>query len=654
MSEEGTAPAGPAAAGTERAWLRAAVQILAFALAAFHIWTAYFGPFYAISQRAFHVGVAMALTFLTVAPLKRGRGRALLAADVLAAAATLAVTAYVMLHQFRILRELGYADPTEADTLLGYLMVALIIEASRRVVGWEFAVLTVATLVYGYVGPWLPGMFEHAGFEIDDLVVTSFLNPMGIYGQMTAVSATTIAVYVVFGSLLLATGGASAFLSLALMLAGRVRGGAAQVAVIGSGIMGMVNGSAVANTATVGSMTIPLMKRQGYPAYLAGAVEAAASSGGQIMPPIMGAGAFVMAELVGIPYLQIAVMAIIPAVLYYAVISGTLYFEACKRGFQPLTADEIPRLRDSRRDLLVFLVPIGFLMALLIMAYTPRYAGFWAIASCVGVYAAARLGVDRDGTLGSRLREVGRKLWEGCVHGAQTAATIGIIVAASQIIVAVMGLTGVGLKVSEAIFSVSQGSVLLAFGLAAVVNIVLGLGLPTVPSYIITVAIVGPALSDMGVAPVVVHMFSFFYACMSGLTPPVAATSFVAAGIAQANVWSTSWSSCRLAFAGYVVPLIFALDPAVLGFGTAAQVASASVLGLVGCLLIAAAFTRYWIHRLDLWQSAAAGVGGLLLMVPGLWTQLAGAGLGALALLTSARRGARVAAAGQATLRSAP
>ncbi len=192
MSEEGTAPAGPAAAGTERAWLRAAVQILAFALAAFHIWTAYFGPFYAISQRAFHVGVAMALTFLTVAPLKRGRGRALLAADVLAAAATLAVTAYVMLHQFRILRELGYADPTEADTLLGYLMVALIIEASRRVVGWEFAVLTVATLVYGYVGPWLPGMFEHAGFEIDDLVVTSFLNPMGIYGQMTAVSATTL------------------------------------------------------------------------------------------------------------------------------------------------------------------------------------------------------------------------------------------------------------------------------------------------------------------------------------------------------------------------------------------------------------------------------------------------------------------------------
>lgn len=615
--------------------LAVVVAGLSLFLAAFHVYTAYFGPFYALTQRAIHVGIGIAIVFLMIAPGASKRKSGLFAADAIAALVTLAITAYVVYNKYRILREVGYADPTDADVMLGYVMIALLIEASRRVIGWEFALLCVATLVYGAVGPWLPGMLEHQGFKPETLITTAFLNPMGIYGTMTAVSATTIAVYVLFGSLLLVTGGANAFLKLALLVAGRVRGGAAQVAVIGSGIMGMVNGSAVANVATVGTMTIPLMKSQGYPAYFAAAVEAAASSGGQIMPPIMGAGAFVMAEILGIPYMKVAVMAIIPALMYYAIISATIYFEARKRNLVALDRAMLPRLSDMWRDMVVFIVPVIFLFILLLLAYTPRYAGFWAIAGCVTVFVVARLLIDRDGSLGSRARDAVRIVLDGSRQGAQTIATIGVMVAGSQIIVAVIGLTGVGVTASELIFTVAQGNVVLGFALAGVVNLLLGLSLPTVPSYIITVAVVGPALVKMGIDPVVVHMFSFFLACMSGLTPPVAATSFVAAQLAHAGVWKTSWCSCRIAIGGYLVPAIFAFHPQILGIGAPIDVAAATALGLVGCIVIAAGFTRYWLWPISIWQSAFAVVGGALFMVPGAAYQVAGGILSLIGLSAS-------------------
>ena len=611
------------------------VSCLCLGLALFHLYTAAAGPFYAISQRAIHIGVGMGIIFLTIAPSKSLRTRSFWIADALAGFFSLAITVYVMVHQYRILRDLGYADPTDTDTALGVLMLGLLMEACRRVVGWEFALLCLLFLVYGAVGPWLPGIFEHSGFSIETLISTSFLNPMGIYGSMTAISATTISIYVLFGSILLTTGGAAAFLKVALIVAGRVRGGAAQVAVVGSSIMGMVNGSAVANVATVGTMTIPLMKSRGYPAYFAGAVEAAASSGGQIMPPIMGAGAFVMAEILGVPYMKIAIMAIIPAVMYYVVISATIYFEARKRNLGALEEDMIPRLKDVGRDIFIFLFPLIFLLVLLTLSYTPRYSGFAAVACCIGVYAIARLALDRDGDIGTRLKDVIVKVCEGCKQGAKTIAAIGVMIAGSQIIVAVMGLTGVGVKVSEVIFATSQGNIYLGVALAFVVNLLLGLSLPAVPSYLITVAVVGPALINMGIEPVVVHMFSFYLACMSGLTPPVAATSFVAAGLAGAGVWKTSWCSCRLALAGYFVPVIFVFHPEILGFGTPLEVAGATMFGVTGCILIAAGFTGYWLWPLKHWQSALIAIGGSAMMIPQPWAQMVGTAMAMIGIGTS-------------------
>jgi TRAP transporter 4TM/12TM fusion protein len=615
----------------QRGW-DAAITVLSLVLAGFHLYTAYAGPLYAIAQRSFHVGIAAALVFLFSRPVTRRTRRALVA-DALVAVVALGITAYVIAHRFRILRELGYADPTALDSALGYVMVALILEASRRVIGWEFTALTLAFLVYGMVGPWLPGVFEHQGFALKTLVDTSFLNPMGMYGGLTSVSATVIAVYVLFGSILLATGGAAAFLNLALMVAGRVRGGAAQVAVISSGIMGMINGSAVANVATTGSVTIPMMKRQGYPPQFAGAVEAAASSGGQITPPIMGAGAFVMAEILGIPYLQIAKMAAIPALLFYAVIAATVYFEARKRGLQPVASPDIPRLRDVGREVIILTVPLIALSYFLFMLYTPRYAGFWAIATCLGVFLGFRLLLDRDAPLGRRARDGWGRVVEGCRDGAATAATIGVLVAGSQIMVAVMGLTGVGLKFSELIFSAAGGSLFFGFVIAAIISLVLGTGLPTVPSYIITVAVVGPALEKMGAQPIVVHMFSFYYACMSGLTPPVAGTSFVAAGLARANVWATSWESCRLAMAGFLVPFLFAFHPELFGVGSAVDIGLAVIFGVLGCFLMAAAFSRHWLHPLGWWQAGLLIAAGMLAMTPGLFTDLLGVALAAATLL---------------------
>ncbi len=626
--EEGLPRTGPGSTPLQRAW-HVGVTTLALVLAAFHVYTAYAGPFYAIAQRAFHVGIATALVFLVSRPVPR-RTRWTLFADGVVAAIALGITGYVIAERFRILRDLGYADPTALDTALGYVMVILLLEASRRVIGWEFTALTVAFLAYGLVGPWLPGIFEHQGFTLKTLIDTSFLNPMGMYGGLTAVSATVIAVYVIFGSVLLATGGATAFLKLALIAAGRVRGGAAQVAVISSGIMGMINGSAVANVATTGAMTIPMMKRQGYPAQFAGAVEAAAASGGQIMPPIMGAGAFVMAEILGIPYLRIAKMGAIPAVLYYAVIAATVYFEACKRGLRPIARTDIPRIRDIGREILVLAIPLAALTYFLFMLYTPRYAGFWAIATCLSVYFAFRLLYDRDRTLAGRARDGVARVIDGCREGAGTAAVIGVLVAGSQIMVAVMGLTGVGLKFSELIFSAAGGNVFLGFVIAAVISLTLGTGLPTVPSYIITVAVVGPALEKMGVEPIVIHMFSFYYACMSGLTPPVAGTSFVAAGLARANVWSTSWESCRLAMAGFLVPFLFAFHPSIFGIGSIVDIALAVVFGVLGCVMLAAAFARHWIHPLAWWQQLLLAVAGMLAMTPGLLTNVAGIAVAAI------------------------
>jgi TRAP transporter 4TM/12TM fusion protein len=638
MHGEG-APAEPPATTLQRGW-HVAITVLALVLAGFHVYTAYAGPFYALAQRAFHVGLATALVFLVSRP-RAHRTRRTLVADGLMALVALGITAYVIVHRFRILRELGYADPTSLDTALGYGMVVLLLVASWRVIGWEFAALTVAFLAYGMVGPWLPGVFEHQGFTLKTLIDTSFLNPMGMYGGLTAVSATVIATYVLFGSILLATGGASAFLNLALIAAGRVRGGAAQVAVISSGIMGMINGSAVANVATTGAMTIPMMKRQGYPAQFAGAVEAAAASGGQIMPPIMGAGAFVMAEILGIPYLKIAKMGAIPAVLYYAVIAATVYFEACKRGLRPVASREIPRLRDTGREILVLVIPLAALSYFLFMLYTPRYAGFWAIATCLTVYFGFRLLHDRDLPIGARASDGVRRVVDGCRDGASTAAVIGVLVAGSQIMVAVMGLTGIGLKFSELIFSAAGGNVFLGFVIAAVISLILGTGLPTVPSYIITVAVVGPALEKMGVEPIVIHMFSFYYACMSGLTPPVAGTSFVAAGLAKANVWSTSWESCRLAMAGFLVPFLFAFHPQIFGIGSLVDIALAVVFGVFGCVLLAAALARHWIYPLVWWQQILLAAAGMLAMTPGLLTDLLGVGLAAVTvLLPRALRGA--------------
>lgn len=613
-----------------------AIQVVSLSLALFHIYTAFAGPFYAVGQRATHVGLAMALAFLTIGPTSRRRGQFMLAIDAAVTLAVLGITVYVVYHRYRILRDLGFADPWPLDTALGYVMVALVVEASRRVVGWPFAVLLVAFLLYGLLGPWMPGILAHRGIAIDNLVNTSFLNPMGIYGNLVAVSATTIAVYVFFGSILLATGGATAFLTLALVVGGRVSGGGAQVAVISSGFMGMINGSAVANTASTGSMTIPMMKRQGYPSHISGAVESAASAGGQFTPPIMGAGAFVMAEILGIPYLQIVVMGIIPAMMYYGLISTTVYFEARKRRIAPLDSSQMPKLREHLRELAIFLVPVGVLIVLLMQAYTPRYSGFWAIASCVALFVGFTLVADRDVGLPGRLKRIAVKLYDACIDGARTLITIAVVVAAAQIVVAVVGLTGIGLKTSQIIFAVADQHLLAGFLLAALICLILGMGLPTVPAYIITVAVVGPALINLGADPIVVHFFCFFYACLSGLTPPVATISFVAAGIARSSVWATSFHACRLAIAGYLVPMIFAFHPEILGIGEPLAIFGHTVFGLLGCTLTAAGLTGFWIFNLVHWQRACLIMAGPLTMVPDIAATTAGLALAALALLSSA------------------
>ncbi|HSC70056.1 MAG TPA: TRAP transporter large permease subunit, partial [Candidatus Methylomirabilis sp.] len=335
--------------------------VIAFLFTAFQLYTAGAGPYIALVQRAVHVCFAVVLCAMAYRMKMEKAGRQPPAAylfDLVEIVATVAVTVYLLMNVERLVMQIGFARPNVTDTIFGYVMTFVVINASRKAIGWAFTWMALAFVAYSILGPWAPGLLAHRGYTPNEVAALLLVNPLGIYGAITGTSANIIAIYIIFGAIMLRTGAAKAFLNLALMLAGRLTGGAGQVAVVASAMMGMVNGSAVANAATVGAFTIPMMVKRGYPRPFAGGVESAASSGGQITPPVMGVGAFIMAEILGIPYLKIAQMAAIPAVLYYIGVGFVIYFEAKKRSLGRLSGSDIPSWRSYWKELVLLLVPV--------------------------------------------------------------------------------------------------------------------------------------------------------------------------------------------------------------------------------------------------------------------------------------------------------
>ncbi|GGO81806.1 ATP-binding protein [Marinobacterium nitratireducens] len=440
------------------------------------------------------------------------------------------------------------------DVALGVGALIVLLEMARRMVGLPLVLVCAVGIVYGLFGDQLGGMLSHSGLTLPDMTFTLWYSFDGVFGRPLAVVVSTIIIFIIFGALLEVLGAGDVLLKLAMRSLGWLRGGAAHAAVMASALFGSVSGSAVANVVGTGVVTIPMIKRSGFSARFAGAVETAASSGGQIMPPIMGAVAFIMADLTGIPYLYICLAALVPAILYYGSLFACISAEARRADIERPDPATIPRF--GGRDWLmlsVFVVPLGLIIVLLIGGKSPALAGFWATV------AALVLGL----ALNPKTRSL-KALHQTLSSAASASATILVAVGAVGIIVGIMNLTGLGLRFATAAQALSDGSLLMSLLLMALACLVLGMGMPTVPAYLIIILVMGPAVEALGVPTIAAHLFVVYFAVMSAVTPPVALAAFAAASIAQANPIGISVTAVRLALIGFLVPFAFAFNPSLL------------------------------------------------------------------------------------------
>ncbi|QEW17978.1 Neu5Ac permease [Marinibacterium anthonyi] len=553
---------------------------LALLVGAFVFWTAAAGPFEALVQRALFLALVTALGF-ALYPLGAGtRWRPLgLAIDLALTAATMVACGYVIWNYETIMGSLPWA--TRWDMIMTAGLLLAVLELGRRTVGIIFPALVVAGLAYALLGDHLPGALGHRGFDMAFVTETIFLGDLGIWGMLTGVAATVIAAFVLFGALLLHSGGGQAFMDLAMRLGGRQPGGAAKIATIASGLFGMISGSAVANVATTGNFTIPMMIRLGYPRAFAAAVESVASTGGQIAPPIMGAAAFVMAEILGVPYVTIIVAAIIPAILFYLSVFVTVHIVALRRDLAIVPDDELPAWTTivAPRRVLPILAAIGGLGIGIWMGRSVSTAAFYGIAGLLVAFV-----VTQAGQLPAR--EMAGRIIEGLADAGRGMVIIGVLLAGAQVLVSMINLTGIGVTLSSLIVTLAGDSTTLVAIIVALVCLIMGMGLPTTAAYVLVAAVLAPAMTAVGIDPLVAHLFVFYYATISVITPPVCVAVFVGAGIANTNWLPAAFESVRLGAVTYVVPFMLLLYPGLTMRGGLLSVTEAAISGLVLVLAI--------------------------------------------------------------------
>ncbi|HEU4368150.1 MAG TPA: TRAP transporter permease [Methylomirabilota bacterium] len=619
-----------------RAWL-------AIAWSLFQVYTAYAGLYDLLIQLPVHVAFAVALGFLTQPTPDSPEAAARLAArrprrwlDGTLALLALACAAHYVQHNERLATRMAMVDdPERVDVVVGVLFTVLLLEASRRHIGSALVVLALVFVAYAFAGPWLPGFVGHGGETFVKLVDQQTMTTQGIFGIPTLVSATFIFLFVVFGSVMSYGGLLRFFTDGALGVAGATRGGAGKVAVISSGLFGTVNGSAIANAVTTGAFTIPLMKRAGYRPEFAAGVEACASMGGQLIPPVMGAAAFIMAETLQISYAKVAVAAAIPGVLYFIAVGVMVHFEAARQGLPVLERSALPRLGAVlRRDAHLLLGP-AVLVWFLVEGRSPMFAGFWGL-----VAALAMSWVRRDTRIGpARLLAVLSDSAQAAMPVALACATVGIVVG-------VVSTTGLGLKLATGIVGLAGGSLLLTLVLTMVAALVLGTGLPTSATYIITSIMAAPALVALGLPALVAHMFVFYFGILADLTPPTAISTYATSSIAGSDVWKTQWTGMLLALSGFIIPFSFAYDPALLLIDASVpHIAWRTLAATLGIVMLGAGLIGYLRAPTRPWERALLLAGALLLIFPGVVGDAAG--LACFVIVAVAQRPARTAGADQ-------
>jgi TRAP transporter 4TM/12TM fusion protein len=605
-------------------------RALAAAFVFFHLWILLVAPIDPTVGRAIHVFFGAALGFaLFAARSSTTAGTRIPPLDWLLIAASLALPFHYMLDADGIEMR-SFMGPNTADLVVAGIGILLVLEFARRTAGLVMPLIVVVFIAYCFAGPLLPGILYHRGITFELLLVELFGNN-GVLGSIVQVSASFIIMFVVFATFLQKSKAGDYFNDLALILVGRLRGGPAKVTVLSGIMFGAVSGSAVANVVASGTFTIPMMRRVGYDRATAGAIEATSSTGGQITPPVMGAGAFIMAEVLGIPYTEIALAGLIPALLFYWANYTHCDLNARKLGIRGLAREELPRWSVIARRAYMA-VPLVMLIVMLVQGFSPFRAAAWGIAATllimVGTALAHRIVAARQGlvagTIGA-LTETAADTYDALHGSMKEVMQLIAVCAAAGIVAGVIGVTGIGGRFATMLLDIAGTSTLLAMLFAMVVAVILGMGVPTTAAYAIAAAVVAPGLIRMGVLPLAAHMFIFYFAILSAITPPVALASFAAASMAQADMWRTSVIAVKLGLATFIVPFMFWLSPALLAQGPLPEILQAVATAAFGVWLLACA-TEGWMgpSTLPLPLRLASAAFGLLLMIPETYTDLAG------------------------------
>ena len=522
-----------------------------------------------------------------------------------------AVCAYIVWNYDDLLTRIPVM-PTGWDLLFGVIAILIVLEISRRTVGVTLPIAAILFLIYTRYGDLIPGVFGHKGYAWER-IIAQMLSMEGIFGIPLEVSATYIVLFIVFSGFLHVSGGGQFFIDIAQALAGRTKGGPAKIAIIGSALFGTISGSPIANVMAVGTFTIPLMKKTGFRPFYAGAIEAVASTGGQIMPPVMGAGAFIMADLLGIPLRKVLIAAVIPAILFYLALFVMVHVEAVKMGIYGLPDETIPRAAKVMKARGHLLVPIIILVAILISGASPIQAALFSILATIPI-----------AMLRKETRLTFKKVIQGLSMGARNAMEPLAACACAGIVVGGISLTGLGLKFAGGVITLAGGNVPVILILSAMVCLVLGMGLPTTASYIIAASVVAPALIQLGVSPLPAHLFLFYFACISSITPPVALAAYAAAGVAGASMVSVGITAVRLGIIGFIVPFMFIYNPVLLFSGPYLEILLAFLTAALGVVALGLGFEIWFWGRIKIWMSALLILSALLLIKPGWITDLIG------------------------------
>lgn len=628
------------------------LSLIAAACSIYHIWTGFFGQPEAYLHRVIHVSFMFTIALMTYAVVKKRVSNKLPWYDVLILLFWWTSMGYIFYHYDWIIEHIGHVDTFAVyEKILAFGAIAVILECCRRVIGWPLMALAILVVVYAFAGPYLPWVFYHSGYSASLVVDNQYFLPDGLFGLPTAISATFIFLFIVFGAFLEKSGFGSFTIDFATAVAGRLRGGPAKVAVLSSGMMGSISGSSTANAVITGSFSIPMMKKIGFKGHMAAAVEAAASTGGLIMPPVMASAGFLMSEYTGIPYAEVMKLVVLPAILYFLSIGIMVHIYAVKEDIPIVPKKDIPSLKKIILERGYLALPLIILVYLLVSGYSPGFAVVRCLAGIVGVCWAWALiqvvivavrgkeRINREKILEVWRRENQmsfRKIWDALVQGSLQAVIVAVAIITSGIMVGIFDLTGIAVKFSSLLVDIAGGNLFAALVLCMLTAIILGMGLPLSSAYIIQVGIAIPALITMmkglglptNILVPQAHLFVIFFSAFSAITPPTAPTSYAAAAIAKAPIMPTAIEALKLALPAFLLPYMFIVDPSLLLIGSTGKIIFGILFALGGVISMAMGIQKFAYIHLDTMRRLMFLFAGIGMIGPNLYWQIPGAIVG--------------------------